>query len=69
VPKMKSHSGMTKRIKVTGGGKLVRQQAGRQSGASFASQPIRSSRRRRQLTGTVDVSKADLKRARKMLGR
>jgi large subunit ribosomal protein L35 len=69
VPKMKSHSGMKKRIKVTGSGKLVRERAGHQAGASFASTPVRSSRKRRRLAGTVDVSKADTKRVNKLLGR
>jgi large subunit ribosomal protein L35 len=69
VPKMKSHSGMGKRIRVTGGGKVVRERSGRQSGASFASQPIRSSRKGRRLAGTVEVSKADTKRVKKLLGR
>ena len=29
MPKMKSHSGTSKRVKVTGSGKIVRQQAGK----------------------------------------
>lgn len=69
MPKMKSHSGMGKRVKVTGSGKLVRQQAGRKSGASFASQPIRSSRLKRRLSATIELSRADRRRARKLLGR
>lgn len=69
MPKMKSHSGIGKRVRVTGRGKLVRQQAGRQSGATYASQPVRSSRVRRRLTGTTEFSGADRRRARKMLGR
>jgi large subunit ribosomal protein L35 len=69
VPKFKSHSGMSKRVKVTGSGRLLREQAGRKSGASFASQPLRSSRKRRRLAGDVALSGADRRRARKMLGR
>jgi large subunit ribosomal protein L35 len=66
---MKSHSGMGKRVKVTSKGKLLRQKAGRKSGASFASQPLRSSRKRRALTGDVEFSGAERRRVRKMLGR
>ncbi|HEY8472252.1 MAG TPA: bL35 family ribosomal protein [Natronosporangium sp.] len=69
MPKMKSHSGMAKRVRVTSSGKVVRQRAGSQSGASFASQPIRSTRKSRRLAGTVEVSKADTKRVKKLLGR
>ncbi len=69
MPKMKSHSGMGKRVKVTGGGKFTRQQAGQKSGAAFASQPVRSSRVGRRLSGRVEVSAADRRRIRKLLGR
>jgi large subunit ribosomal protein L35 len=69
VPKNKSHSGMGKRVRVTGGGKIVRERAGHQAGASFASTPVRSSRKGRRLSGTVEVSKADTKRVNKLLGR
>jgi large subunit ribosomal protein L35 len=61
---MKSHSGMGKRVKVTGSGKLIKEQANRRHKLE-----VKSSRRKRRLAGTVDVSKADVKRARKMLGR
>jgi large subunit ribosomal protein L35 len=61
---MKKHSGMGKRVKVTGGGKLVKEQANRRHKLE-----VKSSRRKRRLAGTVDVSKADMRRARKMLGR
>lgn len=69
MPKMKSNSGMGKRIKVTGSGKLRRQQVGKQSGATYASQPLRSSRKRRSLSGDVELAAADRRRVRKMLGR
>lgn len=69
MPKMKSHTGMAKRVRVTSGGKVVRQRAGRRAGAAFASTPVRSSRHKRRLAGTVDVSKADTKRIKKLLGR
>jgi large subunit ribosomal protein L35 len=69
MPKNKTHSGASKRFKVTGSGKIRRLQARRKAGAAFASTPIRSSRKRRRQAGTVEVAPADLKRAKKMLGR
>ena len=64
MPKMKRHSGMGKRVKVTGSGKLVTEQAGKRHLLE-----VKSSRRTRRLTGTVEVAKADTKRIKKMLGR
>jgi large subunit ribosomal protein L35 len=64
MPKMKSHSGMAKRIKVTGTGKLLSEQAGRRH--LFEG---KTSRRTRRLAGTVEMSQADTKRIKKMLGR
>jgi large subunit ribosomal protein L35 len=64
MPKMKSHTGMGKRVKVTGTGKLVTEQAGKRHLLE-----VKSSRRTRRLTGTVEVAKADTKRIKKMLGR
>jgi large subunit ribosomal protein L35 len=69
MPKMKSHSGMTDRIKVTGRGKLLRRQAHRKAGAAFASTPVQSSRYHRRHTGDVVVAKADTRRIKKLLGR
>jgi len=64
MPKMKSHTGMGKRVKVTGKGKILRQQAGLRHRLE-----VKSSRETRDLSGTVEVSKADVKRVKKMLGR
>jgi large subunit ribosomal protein L35 len=64
MPKMKPHTGMGKRAKVTGRGKLLIQQAGLRHRLE-----VKSSRETRRLTGTVEVSKADRKRVTKMLGR
>ena len=64
MPKFKPHSGMKKRVKVTGSGKLRRQQANRYHLAE--SKP---STRMRRLNGTTDVAKADTRRVNKMLGR
>ena len=64
MPKMKPHAGMAKRVKVTAGGKLLVEQAGKRHRLEG-----KSSRHTRRLTGTVEVSKPDRKRIRKLLGR
>jgi large subunit ribosomal protein L35 len=64
MPKMKPHTGMGKRVKVTGRGKLLTEQAGKRHLLEG-----KSSRRTRRLTGTVEVSSVDRKRVKKMLGR
>lgn len=64
MPKMKRHSGMGKRVKVTGTGKILAEQAGKRH-----LMEVKSSRRARRLSGTVEVSKADAPRIKKMLGR
>jgi large subunit ribosomal protein L35 len=70
MPKNKTHSGASKRFKVTGTGKLRRMQTGRKSGAAFASAPTTGSRKKhRQKGDAVDVAKADLKAAKRLLGR
>ena len=69
MPKNKTHSGAKKRFKLTGSGKVRRLQAGRKSGAAFASAPTTGSRRKpRRNVGEADVHKTDVKRAKKMLG-
>jgi len=64
MPKMKSHSGMGKRVKVTGSGKIVAEQAGKRHLLEG-----KTSRRTRRLTGTVEVSAVDTKRIKRLLGR
>ncbi|MFU8853975.1 50S ribosomal protein L35 [Micromonospora sp. SL1-18] len=64
MPKMKSHTGMGKRVRVTGKGKVVAQQAGMRHNLEK-----KASTRTRRLTGTVEVAKADVKRIKKLLGR
>jgi len=64
MPKMKSHTGMGKRVKVTGSGKLVKQNAGLRH--KLEKKP---STRTRRLAGTVEVSKVDAPRIKKLLGR
>ena len=70
MPKNKTHSGASKRFKVTGSGKIRRLNARRKSGAAFASAPTTGSRRKhRRNVGEVTVDKADVKRVKKLLGR
>ena len=64
MPKMKSHTGMGKRVKVSGKGKLLVEQTGKRHLLEG-----KSSRVTRRMTGTVEVAKADRKRVKKMLGR
>jgi large subunit ribosomal protein L35 len=64
VPKMKSHTGMGKRVKVTGKGKIVRELAGKRHLLEGKSSHVT-----RRMTGTVTVAKADTKRVKKLLGR
>lgn len=64
MPKMKSHTGMGKRVKVTGRGKIVREQAGIRH--LLEGKP---STRTRRLAGVLEVAKADVKRIKKLLGR
>ncbi len=63
MPKMKSHSGTGKRVKVTGSGKLRRQKAGKRH--NLEKKPSTMTRR---MTGTTEVSPADAKKVKKLLG-
>jgi len=64
MPKMKTHSGAKKRFRVTGKGKLMRQQANRRHYLEH-----KSSRRTRRLVSDVDVSAADTRKIKKLLGK
>ena len=64
MPKMKSHTGMGKRVKITGTGKIVAQQAGLRH--KLEKKPSTVTRR---LTGTVEVAQVDRRRIRRLLGR
>jgi large subunit ribosomal protein L35 len=64
MPKNKTHSGMKKRVKVTGSGKLLSQRAGMRH--NLERKPSRLTRR---LTGTEEISQPDRKRVNKLLGR
>ncbi|SDI37506.1 LSU ribosomal protein L35P [Actinokineospora alba] len=64
MPKMKTHSGASKRVRVTGKGKLRRQQAGLRH--KLEKKPTSVTRR---LSGTAEVAKVDEKRLNRMLAR
>ncbi len=64
MPKMKSHSGTSKRVKTTGSGKIVRQKAGKRH--NLEKKPSTMTRR---MSGTVEVSPADLKKVKRLLGK
>ncbi|OLF10023.1 50S ribosomal protein L35 [Actinophytocola xinjiangensis] len=64
MPKNKTHSGASKRIRVTGKGKLRRQQAGLRHKLEK-----KSSRVTRRLSGTAEIAPADVRRVKKLLGR
>jgi large subunit ribosomal protein L35 len=63
MPKQKTHSGAKKRFKVTGSGKVMREQANRRHLLE-----VKSSKRTRRLAADLEVAPADLKRVKKMLG-
>ena len=64
MPKMKTHKGAAKRIKVTGSGKLMRSQAGR------GHLKLAKSRKRfRTLKSDAPLSKGDARNVKRMIGR
>jgi large subunit ribosomal protein L35 len=63
MPKNKTHSGIKKRVKVTGGGKLLHAQGGKRHNFEH-----KSSRRTRRLDGPAPVAKVDAPRVRRLLG-
>jgi large subunit ribosomal protein L35 len=63
MPKNKTHKGTAKRIKVSGGGKLLRQMANRRHMLEH-----KPSTRTRRLEGVTEVSPADTKRIKRLLG-
>ena len=63
MPKMKTHSGPSKRIRKTGSGKLRRQMTGRRHRMEK-----KSSRVTRRLEGTTEVSKTEVGRVKRLLG-
>ena len=63
MPKQKTHSGAKKRFKVTGTGKLMKQQAGMRHNLE-----VKASRRKRRLNADQVLAAGDVKQAKKMLG-
>jgi large subunit ribosomal protein L35 len=64
MPKMKTHKGAAKRFKVTGSGKITRDQAFMNH--NFEQKP---SKRKRRLSGRVEVTGGDRDRVKRLLGR
>ena len=64
MPKFKSHSGTSKRFKITGTGKILRQRAGRRH--LLERKPSTLTRR---LDGTAEMAPQDARKIRKLLGR
>jgi large subunit ribosomal protein L35 len=63
MPKMKTHRGAAKRIKVSGSGRIMRKQAGR-GHLKLA----KGNDRFRRLKGDTDLAPGDAKVAKRMLG-
>jgi large subunit ribosomal protein L35 len=64
MPKNKTHSGASKRFRVTGSGKIMRQKAGKRH--NLERKPSKVTRR---MDGLKEVSANDAPRVRKLLGR
>ena len=64
MPKFKTHSGAKKRFKVTGTGKLMKEQANKRHLLE-----VKSSKRTRKLSVDQVLSPADTKKMKKLLGR
>lgn len=64
MPKQKTHSGSKKRFKLTGSGKLMKQQAGMRHNLE-----VKSGKRKRSLNQDQVLSPADSKVIKKLLGK
>ncbi|WP_441247156.1 50S ribosomal protein L35 [Kitasatospora sp. McL0602] len=64
MPKQKTHSGASKRFKITGSGKVLRERAGRRHYLEHKPSTLT-----RKLAGTVVVAPADAKKIKKLLGK
>ena len=62
MPKAKTHSGTSKRFRVTGTGKVVRQKANRRHYLQH-----KPTKRTQRLAGRVEVSASDKRRIKKLL--
>jgi large subunit ribosomal protein L35 len=63
MPKNKTHSGMKKRVRITGSGKLRTERAGKRHLLERKSSSLT-----RRLTGTEELSAHDVPRVKRMLG-
>ena len=63
MPKQKTHSGAKKRFKITGSGKIMKQQAGMRHNLE-----VKSSKRKARLNEDQVLAKADVKAVKKLLG-
>ncbi len=64
MPKNKTHSGAKKRFRITGSGKVMREQA---NGRHYLEH--KSSRYTRSIANDVEVAPADAKKIKKLLGK
>jgi large subunit ribosomal protein L35 len=64
MPKMKTHSGASKRFRLTGTGKIMRRRANRQHYFEH-----KATTRTRRLAGEVVISPADNKKMKRLLGK
>ena len=64
MPKQKTNSGAKKRFKVTGSGKIMKQQSGMRHNLE-----VKSSRRTRRLNHDETIAPANAKNVKKLLGR
>ena len=64
MPKFKTHSGTKKRFRISGGGKVLREQANRRHLLEG-----KSSQRTRRLAADAVTSPADVKKVKRLLGR
>ena len=64
MPKQKTHSGTKKRFKVTGTGKIMKQQAGMRHNLE-----VKSGRRKRRLNTDEQIAPANVKAIKKLLGK
>ncbi len=64
MPKNKTHSGTKKRFRITGSGKVMREQANARHYLEH-----KTSRRTRRLAADLEVAPADAKRIKRLLGK
>jgi len=64
MPKIKTHKGASKRFKLTGSGKIVREKA-------YTSHILtkKNAKRKRRLGNDIEVSTADTKKVKRLLGK